>query len=193
MERAPHSRSSCVSKTRQERVVERGETLVKRRKTSPSPSISDRESTVFKGAAAEGAAEICFLPPLRDAPARQPIGTGAPRVLARAQNVSLSSHWLPPLRSENKSRTIPLSLLLRQALFGNFAGLPLGGGESPSYPIKAATVSFRTRSSRKPQAASVSSMCGGAGASTSIGGFPFVSGTTTLRASNWSGASARAP
>ena len=39
----------------------------------------------------------------------------------------------------------------------------------------------------KPQAASASSMCGGAGASTSIGGFDFESGTTTLRASNCSG------
>ena len=45
----------------------------------------------------------------------------------------------------------------------------------------------------KPQAASASSMWGGAGASTSIGGFDFESGTITLRASNWSGRSARAP
>ncbi len=45
----------------------------------------------------------------------------------------------------------------------------------------------------KPQAASASSMWGGAGASTSIGGFDFESGTITRRASNWSGRSARAP
>jgi hypothetical protein len=44
-----------------------------------------------------------------------------------------------------------------------------------------------------PQAASVSRMCAGAGASTSIGGFPLVSGTTTLRASRCSGTSARSP
>ena len=36
-------------------------------------------------------------------------------------------------------------------------------------------------------------MCGGAGASTSIGGFDFDKGTTTLRANNCNGSSARAP
>jgi hypothetical protein len=48
-------------------------------------------------------------------------------------------------------------------------------------------------SSSKPQVVSISNMCGGAGASTSIGGFDFESGTITLRASSWSGRSARAP
>src|SRR5271165_372123 len=44
-----------------------------------------------------------------------------------------------------------------------------------------------------PQATRASIICGGAGASTSIGGFVFDSGTTTLRARSCSGVSARAP
>ena len=54
-------------------------------------------------------------------------------------------------------------------------------------PTTAAGTAGAGGSASKPQAASASSMWGGAGASTSIGGFDFESGTTTLRASNWSG------
>src|SRR5208283_284722 len=52
---------------------------------------------------------------------------------------------------------------------------------------------LRIVSSANPQAASVSRMCGGTGASTSIAGALLASGTTTLRASSCRGTSARAP
>ena len=48
-------------------------------------------------------------------------------------------------------------------------------------------------STAKPHARSVFSMCGGAGASASTGGFALKRGTTTLRANNCRGRSARAP
>src|ERR1700677_1352263 len=69
----------------------------------------------------------------------------------------------------------PFHNLLRRTIAGGRAYTTAGG--SPS----------------KPQAAKASSMCDGAGASTSIGGFDFESGTITLRATNCRGRAGRAP
>ena len=68
-----------------------------------------------------------------------------------------------------------------------------GPAYSEVAPIAPTGIAGAGASPAKPQAVSVSSICDGAGASTSIGGCDFESGTTTLRASNCRDTSARSP